>query len=307
MKILLLGGCGYVGSALNNYLKNHEITNVDLNWFSDITFGNTISVDYRDEALIPIIRESDVVILLAGHSSVKMCDDRLSSYYNNVRNFVELTNRLTPKQKFIYASSSSVYGNTNASEIAEDNVDFSPINYYDMTKLHIDHIAQLSGLDYYGLRFGTVNGPAPHVRSDVMINAMTNTAMTKGEIHVFNADTKRSILGIKDLVKAIEKIIDTKESYPGIYNLASFTSTSGEIAEAVGLVNGVPVINKDEPSVITNEKLEKKTYNFGVTTQKFQDTFDFQFEATVESISQDMKDQYEDCTKTNRSQPIHYS
>jgi len=307
MKILLLGGCGYVGSALNNYLKNHEITNVDLNWFSDIAFGNTISVDYRDEALIPIIRESDVVILLAGHSSVKMCDDRLSSYYNNVRNFVELTNRLTPKQKFIYASSSSVYGNTNTSEIAEDNVDFSPINYYDMTKLHIDHIAQLSGLDYYGLRFGTVNGPAPHVRSDVMINAMTNTAMTKGEIHVFNADTKRSILGIKDLVKAIEKIIDTKESYPGIYNLASFTSTSGEIAEAVGLVNGVPVINKDEPSVITNEKLEKKTYNFGVTTQKFQDTFDFQFKATVESISQDMKDQYEDCTKTNRSQPIHYS
>ena len=307
MKILLLGGCGYVGSALNNYLKNHEITNVDLNWFSDIAFGNTISVDYRDEALIPIIRESDVVILLAGHSSVKMCDDRLSSYYNNVRNFVELTNRLTPKQKFIYASSSSVYGNTNTSEIAEDNVDFSPINYYDMTKLHIDHIAQLSGLEYYGLRFGTVNGPAPHVRSDVMINAMTNTAMTKGEIHVFNADTKRSILGIKDLVKAIEKIIDTKESYPGIYNLASFTSTSGEIAEAVGLVNGVPVINKDEPSVITNEKLEKKTYNFGVTTQKFQDTFDFQFKATVESISQDMKDQYEDCTKTNRSQPIHYS
>lgn len=307
MKILIIGGCGYVGSALNNYLKNHEITNVDLNWFSDITFGNSISVDYRDEALTPIIRESEVVILLAGHSSVKMCDDRLSSYYNNVRNFVELTNRLTPKQKFIYASSSSVYGNTNASEIAEDNVDFSPINYYDMTKLHIDHIAQLSGLDYYGLRFGTVNGPAPHVRSDVMINAMTNTAMTKGEIHVFNADTKRSILGIKDLVKAIEKIIDSKESYPGIYNLASFTSTSGEIAEAVGLVNGVPVINKDEPSVITNEKLEKKTYNFGVTTQKFQDTFDFQFEATVESISQDMKDQYEDCTKTNRSQPIHYS
>ena len=307
MKILIIGGCGYVGSALNNYLKNHEITNVDLNWFSDITFGNSISVDFRDEALTPIIRESEVVILLAGHSSVKMCDDRLSSYYNNVRNFVELTNRLTPKQKFIYASSSSVYGNTNASEIAEDNVDFSPINYYDMTKLHIDHIAQLSGLDYYGLRFGTVNGPAPHVRSDVMINAMTNTAMTKGEIHVFNADTKRSILGISDLVKAIEKIIDSKESYPGIYNLASFTSTSGEIAEAVGLVNGVPVINKDEPSVITNEKLEKKTYNFGVTTQKFQDTFDFQFEATVESISQDMKDQYEDCTKTNRSQPIHYS
>ena len=117
---------------------------------------------------------------------------------------------------------------------------------------------------------------------------------------------KKKYFRYRDLVKALEKIID-QESYPGIYNLASFTSTSGEIAEAVGLVNGVPVINKDEPSVITNEKLEKKTYNFGVTTQKFQDTFDFQFEATVESISQDMKDQYEDCTKTNRSQPIHYS
>lgn len=307
MKILILGGSGYVGSALNKHLKNHTITNVDLQWFSDYKEDNSIFVDYRDNALEPVINDSDVIILLAGHSSVRMCDDRLSSYYNNVRNFVELTNKIKPNQKFIYASSSSVYGNTTQTEISEDIVDFSPINYYDMTKLHIDHIAQLSGLNFYGLRFGTVNGPAPHVRSDVMINAMTNTAMTKGEIHVFNADTKRSILGITDLVRAIESIIESTKDKPGIYNLASFTSTSGEIANAVGKVNSVPVINKDEPLVSTNEKLEKKTYNFGVTTKKFEDAFDFKFECTVESIAQDMKDQYEFCEKTNRSEPVQYS
>lgn len=307
MKILILGGSGYVGSALNKHLQNHTVTNVDLQWFSDYKYDNSIFVDYRDEALTPIIKDSDVIILLAGHSSVRMCDDRLSSYYNNVRNFVELTNKINPKQKFIYASSSSVYGNTTETEISEDIVDFSPINYYDMTKLHIDHIAQLSGLNFYGLRFGTVNGPAPHVRSDVMINAMTNTAMTKGEIHVFNADTKRSILGISDLVRAIESIIESKQDKPGIYNLASFTSTSGEIAEAVGKVNNVPVINKDEPLISTNEKLEKKTYNFGVTTKKFEEAFNFKFECTVESIAQDMKDQYEFCEKTARSEPVQYS
>jgi|TARA_R110001606_G_scaffold48938_2_gene123868 nucleoside-diphosphate-sugar epimerase len=302
MKVLIIGGCGYTGTAITEYLENkYNITSVDLEWFG--TTKDNINLDYKDLTQ-EFLDKFSVVILLAGHSSVKMCDDRLSSYYNNVRNFVELTNKLST-QKFIYASSSSVYGNTKSTEISEENVDFSPINYYDMTKLHIDHIAQLSGLEYYGLRFGTVNGPAPHIRTDVMINAMSNTANEKGEIHVFNADTKRSILGINDLCRAMETIIEGHAN-PGIFNLASFTSTAGEIADVVGEVAGVPVINKDTPTVITNEKLEKKTYNFGVTTTKFENTFNFKFTDTLKSIATETVDGIADCRATTRSNTITY-
>jgi nucleoside-diphosphate-sugar epimerase len=237
-----------------------------------------------------------------------MCDtDLQSSFNNNVRNFVNLTNKLTT-QKFIYASSASVYGNTSDTNIAEDNVNFSPINYYDMTKLHIDHIMHLSPLDYYGLRFGTVNGPAPSIRTDVMINAMVNTAMQKGEIHVFNADTRRSILGINDLCRAVETIIDdNKKSNRGVYNTASFTNTAGEIAEAVGKHANVPVIDKDPPSVVFNEKLQNKTYDFGISTTKFENTFNFKFTDTLDSITQEMVKHYAKCNKGHRAEVIHYT
>ena len=176
-----------------------------------------------------------------------------------------------------------------------------------MAKLHIDHLAKLSDTEYYGLRFGTVNGPAPHIRTDVMINAMTNTAKTKGKIHLFNADTKRSILGVNDLVRAIDKIIESNKDNRGVYNLASFTSTSGEIAEVVGKVAKVKVINKDTPKVITNEKLEKKNYNFGVTTKKFEETFNFKFKDTLDSIVHETVGKFNSCeVKSNRSEPKEY-
>lgn len=309
MKILIIGGCGYVGSALGLHLndKGHEITNVDLEWFGNYSVGTTINVDFNN-LTSQFLDEFNAVILTAGHSSVKMCDTDLnSSFNNNVRNFVNLISKLKD-QKFIYASSASVYGNTSASEISEDNVNFSPINYYDMTKLHIDHIIQLSNLDYYGLRFGTVNGPAPSIRIDVMINAMVNTAMQKGEIHVFNKDTRRSILSINDLCRAVEVIInDNKKANRGVYNTASFTNTAGEIAEAVGRIAGVPVIDKDPPSVIFNEKLQNKTYDFGISTSKFENTFNFKFTDTLDSITQEMVNKYAKCNRSHRAELIHYT
>jgi len=304
--ILLLGGVGYIGSKFNKVFKDkYNITNVDINWF-----GNPEELEYEffdyNDVTDRYIKTFDTVILLAGHSSVKMCDDKFSSWNNNVRNFANLLKKLNGT-KFIYASSSSVYGNTTEDEIDEEYLDFSPINFYDMAKLQVDQLAKLSDSEFYGLRFGTVNGPAPHIRTDVMINAMTNTAKTKGEIHLFNADTKRSILGINDLMNALETIIESNEDNRGIYNLASFTSTSGEIAEVVGMASKVKVINKDTPEVITNEKLEKKNYNFGVTTTKFQETFNFKFNDTLESLVYETVGKFDDCElKTNRSEPVEY-
>ena len=305
-KILCIGGAGYVGSKINEVLNSkYTIHNVDLNWFGATSDAQFNFVDYND-ITDRYIKRYDVVILLAGHSSVKMCDDKFSSWNNNVRNFATLLKKLNGT-KFIYASSSSVYGNTTQDEIDEEFLDFSPINFYDMAKLHIDHLAKLSDTEYYGLRFGTVNGPAPHIRTDVMINAMTNTAKTKGEIHLFNADTKRSILGINDLVRAIDTIIENNEDHRGVYNLASFTSTSGEIAKVVGKISKVKVINKDTPKVITNEKLEKKNYNFGVTTKKFEETFNFKFKDTLDSIAHETIGKFETCeVKSNRSEPTEY-
>lgn len=302
-KVLLIGGSGYVGSALYQHWKNkHNITNVDCNWFNSFVPG--INSDYNTLTK-EHIAQHDIVVLLAGHSSVNMCKGDLHScYQNNVINFVNLINKID-KQKFIYASSASVYGATPLDNLSETDTNFSPINPYDMTKLHIDQIAQHSDVEYYGLRFGTVNGVAPHWRTDVMINAMTHTAYDNHSVNLFNGDVKRSILGIKDLLRAFDSILDGEDNR-GIYNLASFTATSRQIAQQVAGILGVSV-TETEPKTVINEKLCNKSYDFGMSTTKFEQTYNFQFRETVETICKGLINEIETTHKTNRNKHVSYT
>ena len=205
-----------------------------------------------------------------------MCQqDMLSSFNNNVRNFVNLLSRID-NQKLIYASSSSVYGDTGSSPAAESWDRFRPKSYYDLTKQEIDYYASLSNVEYYGLRFGTVNGSSTHVRNDIMINKMFYCGLSESKIEIFNSHISRPILGINDLCRAIEKILLSNKDNRGIYNLASFNMTVGDIAYNVKgcLKNNIEVIDRGNIPA----------YNFSVNCSKFEDTFDFVFEDTIESI-----------------------
>lgn len=274
MKTLIIGGTGYIGSALYDYFdgkENHKIDSVDLEWFYN-TPNNKI-IDFND---IQDYSKYDNVILLAGHSSVAMCqNDMISSFNNNVRNFVNILSRLN-KQKFIYASSSSVYGDTGNCPAAESWDRFRPKSYYDLTKQEIDYYASLSNIEYYGLRFGTVNGSSPHYRNDIMINKMFYSGMSDRQIEIFNSHISRPILGINDLCRAIEKILLSKKDNRGIYNLASFNMTVGNIAY------NVKQCLSDDISIIDRGNIP--AYNFSVDCSKFENTFDFEFKDTISSI-----------------------
>lgn len=304
-KILLLGGSGYIGSYFSLKLnQKYEITNIDINWFSE----QIDSIDLKglsDE----FIQKFDVIILLAGHSSVKMCDnDMLSSFKNNVDNFINLISKIKKNQKFIYASSSSVYGHTNNKIVNEEYDTFIPNNYYDLTKQVIDMYASTTDIDYYGLRFGTVNGWSPNLRVDIMINSMVNSAISEGHIKLYIKDIMRPILGIKDLISALEVIIDTDSGIKGIYNLASFNSTSEEIANTISSVMNIPVIEYDVNDIekITNVKLQTKAYNFAIDSSKFEKNFNFKFTENIESITKSIVDNYNNCEKTNRNKVQTY-
>jgi UDP-glucose 4-epimerase len=300
-KILIIGGNGYVGTYLNYVYKDlYQIVNYDINWFSNFDINQDMKNIEEN-----FLSDFDVVILLAGHSSVKMCDgNMLSSFKNNVQNFVELISKLDPKKKFIYASSSSVYGHTNNSIVSEDYDTFIPNNYYDLTKQIIDTYAKQSNLNFYGLRFGTVNGWSPNLRVDIMINSMVNSALTDGHIKLYIKDIMRPILGINDLSRAIKSIIDSDEDKPGIYNLASLNSTAEEIAISVSKVLDLPIIeyNRDELEKITNTKLQTTAYNFAINSNKFEKNFKFKFEDTIESIVKGLVDNFGKCQKSSRNE-----
>ncbi len=305
--ILIIGGKGYIGSKVSqNLSKNHDVQIMDLCWF-DTPEENTIVSDFgRMEK--SFYSKFNTIILLAGHSSVKMCEGNIEySYNNNVRNFINLLSNLSPEQQIIYASSSSVYGNAGEKKVREDYHDFVPHNHYDITKHVIDLYAPKFDVQYYGLRFGTVNGFSSNMRKDVMINSMVYNGLTEGEIKLYIKDIIRPILGIDDLCRAIEKIVNTLEDKRGIYNLASFNKTAEEIANSVSSVIGVPVKEyESDPFSIGNSKLETKSYNFSIDSTKFCETFSFQFEDTIDKITKGILENFQNIKFTDRSNIKEY-
>ena len=301
---MIIGSKGYIGSRLmKDHSNMYEIHGVDIGWFS----GKAESFDYNllEEDFVKLF---DVIILLAGHSSVKMCDNNMkSAFNNNVRNFSNLLSKMHKGQKLIYASSSSVYGMVGASAVDESYDKFVPHNDYDVTKHCVDLLAARSNIEYYGLRFGTVNGYSPRVRNDVMINSMTYSAVKTGTIQLYIKDIVRPILGLNDLSRGIKKIIDTDKDCRGIYNMASFSDTAEGIAKSVSSVTGVGITYSEvDPKNITNGKLQTVCYDFDIDSTKFSQTFNFTFSDTAESLTSELLQNFDDIEFSNRNININY-
>ena len=295
-KTLIIGGCGYIGSRLFNYLKQkqYKVVSLDLELFGNPNIQNT-KENYKDLTKENIAR-FDNIILLAGHSSVKMCESNMvGCFKNNVQYFVELLSKISKNQKFIYASSSSVYGNVNRNIVTEECDEYVAGIFYDLSKAEIDHYVKIfDEVNFYGLRFGTVNGFSPNTRNDVMINAMVSSAIVNKEIKVFNPMIRRPILYINDLCRAVETIIlEGNHSNRGLYNLASFNSTADIIGRKTSEVFDdvkLSVIEREPtPEENINKKLNSKVYDFAISSDKFISTFNFKFEGTIKDIALELK------------------
>ena len=117
----------------------------------------------------------------------------------------------------------------------------------------------------------------------------------------------RPILGINDLCRAIESIVESKEDKRGLYNLASFNKTAEQIAHEVADVMGVEVKEYEvDPTQIKNTKSQTKAYNFSISTLKFRKAYNFKFRSTVESITSELITDWDSMEKTDRSEAINY-
>ena len=139
---MILGGHGYIGSRLQQVLsQQYTVDIVDTNWYN--TSQQEFLADYHD---LPkdYYANYDVIVVLAGHSSVKSCEGPIKGpWLNNVSNFEELLTKVSASQLVIYASSASVYGNSRPGERhSEGFIKFTPVNNYDITKYALDLAAQ---------------------------------------------------------------------------------------------------------------------------------------------------------------------
>lgn len=233
---MIIGGVGYVGSALDRYLTDNLIAVDTLDAEERGNRSNPGNVQGRYQDLeVGDLDEYDAVIWVAGRSSVKSATESpIRAFDDNLADLGTLTRKLTG-QKFLWASSGSVLSKTPAS------------NIYDATKCAAELVMPHIYPNSYALRFGTVCGPAQNLRLDLMINKMVYDAETKHEITVANGHVQRPILGISDLCAAIHVLLDHYQ-VPGTYQLCSFTETVETIGRRVAKYLGVP-LKYDETTV----------------------------------------------------------
>lgn len=218
-RVLVIGSSGYIGSALVPFLTRagHDVETCDI-------AGEATHRD-RFQSFSHSLRWGyDTIIMLAGKSSVAAAEsDREEAFYDNLANLVEFATQLKASQRFIYASSASVYA------VKGDQFH----NIYDYTKFAADAALKLLRPENtWALRFGTVCGASPNIRLDLMINRMVWSAVTRGYVEVCNMLIHRPILAMTDLLRGVGQIVDG-EVPAGIHNLASTNKTVGKIANIV--------------------------------------------------------------------------
>lgn len=220
MKVLVIGGGGYVGSMLCPELtaEGHSVTALDTFWYGKHVLPHSVTkveVDMRD---IPRLREAlhgqDAVIHLACISNDPSFDmNPALSQSINLDCFADVIAevRLAKVKRFIYASSSSVYGIKEGQVTEETACD--PLTDYSRCKLACEKIlADTHMLDtaWTVLRPATVCGAAPRLRLDLIVNALTASALANRKITVHGGSQLRPNLHIKDMVRAYRTVLSAE-------------------------------------------------------------------------------------------------
>jgi nucleoside-diphosphate-sugar epimerase len=218
--VLVTGGCGYVGHVLVSRLlgRGHKVTVYDTIWFQN-RLPNHVNLcvvkgDIRDtEKLASLFWRQDTIIHLAciaNDPSVEL-DADLTKQINLdcFEPMVIAAKNSGAVKRFIYCSTSSVYGTSNQPEVTEESP-CVPITLYNTYKAHCEPLLFKHASEDFTciiLRPATVAGYSPRQRLDLCVNILTNHAVNKGKITVFGGSQMRPNIHIEDLVDAYELLL----------------------------------------------------------------------------------------------------
>ena len=232
MKILVTGAAGYVGSwlAKNLIKQNHEVTLWD-NYripsnLTEVENVKIIKQDIRDNC---DISEFDVVFHLAAVSGIKECEDYKEEAYDiNVRGTFNLLK--TCRGRFIFASTSAVYGIANTPEIDETHTTI-PRSFYGQNKLDSEKFVSLH-TNYCILRYSNVYGKGYTCKRTVA-DCFIENALKKESLMIHgDGKQKRDFVHINDVIRSY--VLAMRSETDGIYNIGGNEALSiNEIAELV--------------------------------------------------------------------------
>jgi nucleoside-diphosphate-sugar epimerase len=242
MKILLTGGCGYIGTSLTAELlaHGHIVKVVDIQWFGNYLAPHpnlTVVQDDIRNASSWDLRGFDAVLHLANVAN-DPCSD-LNSKLNwevNALATMFLVERAIKDgvPQFVFASSGSVYGVKDEPEVTEE-LDLVPISDYNKTKMVSERVL-LSYQDRIHIQIvrpATVCGYSPRMRLDISVNMLTMQALSNHRITVFGGDQTRPNIHLKDMIRVYLHFLDKGKAVSGVFNAGFENISILDIAETV--------------------------------------------------------------------------
>ena len=297
-KVLISGAYGYVGSVLVPALLDagHEVVGYDLQWFGDnIGTVDGLTAVIKDVRDIAAFREAvqgcDVVIHMACVSNDPSFElDEALSRTINYECFEPLV--IAAKEagvkRFIYCSTSSVYGMSDSPDVREDHT-FVPITLYNRYKGMCEPLLLKHQSDDFTtviIRPSTVCGYSPRMRLDLSVNILTNLAVNKGVITVFGGAQMRPNLHIKDMARAYQSVMDApKEAVAGqAFNIGMRNLSIMQIS---GIVKDVVEARYHRPvSIDVQPMADQRSYQ--VNVEKAKRVLDFWPRFTIEDAIRDV-------------------
>jgi nucleoside-diphosphate-sugar epimerase len=306
--VLVTGGAGYVGSMLVPRLlrEGYRVRVLDLYLFGDDVLDSVkdnanleqIKGDIRDVALLKkLLPDCDSVIHLACISN-DPCFELDPEYsksinYDAFRPLVQVAKESGVK-RFIYASTSSVYGVSEAEQVTEDHP-LLPITDYNKYKGLCEPILfeyQCPEFTTVAIRPATVCGYAPRQRLDLTVNILTNHAVNNGSITVFGGEQMRPNIHIGDMVDLYLLLLEVdKHKIAGkSFNAGYENHTVRDLAQIVKTV----VQNR-----LRENRLEVKTLpsadirSYRISSEKIRRELGFVAKRTIEDAVHDLLDAFE--------------
>jgi len=249
MRVLIVGGAGYVGGWLTDQAvaAGHDVLVYDLllyedRFLKDVPFVNGDVLD--NERLLPHLQAADAVVWLAA-----LVGDPASALAPGLTEKINLESVRWLADvydgRIVFPSTCSVYGAED--DLLDESSPLAPLSLYARTKLEAEAVLLEPHPNTLILRLATLAGVGDtysRIRLDLVVNLLTARAKQIGRLQVFGGTQYRPLLHVRDVATAVVAHLDTDVG--GIFNLGIENVTIEELAERVAEhVGGVEIEKVD--------------------------------------------------------------
>lgn len=299
-KVLITGGAGYVGHVLTPRLlaAGHKVTVYDLLFFGARLPNHpnlrVIKGDIRDtEKFAAAVAGHDAVLHLAciSNDASFELDENLSKTINyDCFEPLVLACKNAGVKRFVYCSSSSVYGVSDSPNVTEEHP-LVPLTLYNKYKGLCEPLLWKYNSDDFTtvvIRPATICGYSPRTRLDLSVNILTNHAVNKGTITVFGGAQMRPNLHVEDMVDAYQLMLAAphEKIHREIFNIGFQNHSIANIATIAKQVVEDELPGREPIKIVTTPSDDNRSYH--VNSDKIHRMLGFRPKRTIQDAVRDL-------------------